>query len=107
MPANYQSSMAFPAAGADVFRACMSAVPQCGFRVLSSNPESGQIDARAGMGFRSWGENIVITVSAEGRADVKSSCRGFQVVDYGKNKANVEALFSALTTLLPPQPQPQ
>ena len=56
------------------------------------------------MGLRSWGENITI-VSADGRADIKSSCRGIQLVDYGKNKANVNALFSALEQLLPSQPQ--
>lgn len=105
MPASHQRSMTFPAGRDEVFRACMKAVSQCGFRIAESNPEAGQIEARAGMSMRSWGERITITTSAAGRVDIKSSCRGIQLVDYGKNKANVNALFSALGLLMPPQPQ--
>jgi hypothetical protein len=105
MPASHQSSMTFPAGRDEVFQACMRAVSQCGFSVAGSNPETGQIDAKTRMGLRSWGEIITINISAEGRADIKSSCRGIQLIDYGKNKANVNALFSALGQLLPPQPQ--
>ncbi len=105
MPANYQSSMRFTASGSDVFQACLTAVPQCGFSIKSSNPGSGQIDARAGVGLRSWGENITIAVSPDGSLSIKSSCRGFQLVDYGKNRANVEKITSALAALLPPSPQ--
>lgn len=101
MPASYKSSKPFPASGSAVFQACLQAVPQCKFRVVSSNPESGEIRARASMGFRSWGENIAINVSGDGRVDIKSSCRGIQLVDYGKNRANVDSLFSALAVLVP------
>ena len=101
MPASYKGSMAFPASGDHVFQACLQAAPQCKFRVVSSNPEAGEIHARASMGFRSWGENIAINVSSDGRVDVKSSCRGIQLVDYGKNRANVDALFAALAVLVP------
>ncbi len=105
MPVSHQRSMTFPAGGDEVFRACMRAVSQCGFRIAESNPEAGQIEARAGMSMRSWGERITITTSAAGRVDIKSSCRWIQLVDYGKNKANVNVLFSALGLLMPPQPQ--
>lgn len=105
MPANHQSSMALSAGRSEVFEACLKAVDQCGFRVVASNPETGQIEARTKMGFRSWGEIITITVGAEGTVGIKSACRGLQMVDYGKNKANVNALSSALRTLVlrPPQ----
>ncbi len=105
MPVSHQDSMTFPAGRDEVFQACMKAVSQCGFRIAESKPGAGQIEARTRMGLRSWGENITITVSTEGTADIKSSCRGIQVVDYGKNKANVNELFSALRLLLPGQPQ--
>jgi hypothetical protein len=78
---------------------------QCGFRIAGSDPEAGQIEARSKMSMRSWGEKITITTSAAGRADIKSTCYWIQTVDWGKNKANVNALFSALRQLLPPQPQ--
>jgi len=96
--------MTLPAGRNEVFQACVKAVSQCGFRIVESNPEAAQIKARTTMGLRSWGENITI-ISADGRADIKSSCRGIQVIDYGKNRANVNALFSALGQLLPSQPQ--
>jgi hypothetical protein len=105
MPASHQSSMTFPAGRDEVFQACIKAVSQCGFRIVESSPEAAQIEARTRMGMRSWGENIKIIIGADGTADIKSSCRGIQVIDYGKNKANVNALFSALGLLLPSQPQ--
>jgi hypothetical protein len=105
MPASHQRNMTFSASRDEVFQACMKAVSQCGFRIAESNPEAGQIEAKARMGMRSWGEHITITASTAGRVDIKSSCRWIQVIDYGKNKANVNALFSALGLLLPPQPQ--
>ena len=103
MPASYQGSMTFPAGRDEIFQACTKAVSQCGFRIVESHPEAAQITARTRMGLRSWGENITITC-ANGSADIKSSCRGIQVIDYGKNRANVNALFSALGLLLPSQP---
>lgn len=103
MPASRQGSMAFSAGRDEVFQASMKALSQCGFHVAESNPEAGQIKATTGMGLRSWGEKITISVSADGRADITSSCRGIQLIDYGKNKANVNAFLSALGPLLPPQ----
>jgi hypothetical protein len=90
----------------EVFQACVKAVSQCGFRIAGSTPEAGQIEARSKMGMLSWGEKITITTGAAGRVDIKSACYWFQVIDWGKNKANVSALLSALGRLLPPQPQP-
>lgn len=105
MPASHQNSAVFSAGRDEVFRACLEAVSQCGFRTVGSDPEAGRIQARSRMGLRSWGENITITVGAGGKVDITSSCRGIQIIDYGKNKANVSGLFSALAPLLPPPPQ--
>jgi hypothetical protein len=106
MPASNNSSITFPAGRDEVFQACIRAVSQCGFRIAESDPESGLIKAVAKMSMRSWGETITITISADGRTDVKSSCRSIQLIDYGKNKANVNAVLAALGQLLPPQSQP-
>ena len=105
MAANYSESMTFPASGAQIFQACTQAVPQCGFTITEANPQAGQIQAKSGMGMLSWGEIITIGV-ADGRADIRSSCRGMQVIDYGKNKRNVKSLLSALGSMLAPTPQP-
>lgn len=105
MRASYQHSTNFPAGIDEVFQACVKAVPQCGFRITGSDPEAGHIEARTKTSMRSWGEKITITTSPAGRVDINSTCYWIQVVDWGKNKANVNALFSALGQLLPPQPQ--
>jgi hypothetical protein len=106
MPANHKASATFAASKDEIFQACLKAAQQCGFNVTASDPEAGQIAATTKMGVRSWGEKIAISVSADGRTDVSSTCRGIQLVDYGKNKQNVNAFLSGLTSLLP-SPAPQ
>ncbi len=101
MPANREDSRTFSAGRDEVYQASMQAASQCGFNITESDPEAGQIKATTGMGLRSWGEHITISVSIDGRANIKSSCRGIQLVDYGKNKANINAFFAALEPLLP------
>jgi hypothetical protein len=100
MPANREDSMTFSAGRDDVYQASMQAASQCGFNITESDPQAGQIKATTRMGLRSWGEHITISVS-DGRANIKSSCRGIQLIDYGKNKANITAFFAALQPLLP------
>jgi hypothetical protein len=104
MPASREDSMAFSAGRDEIYQASLKAASQCGFNIAESNQEAGQIKATTRMGLRSWGEHITISVSADGRAGIKSSCRGIQLIDYGKNKANINAFFAALQPLLPPQP---
>ena len=101
MPVNREDSMTFSAGRNDVYQASMQAASQCGFNITESDPQAGQIKATTKMGLRSWGEHITISVSADGKANIKSSCRGIQLVDYGKNKANINAFFAALEPLLP------
>jgi hypothetical protein len=93
--------MVFPVGRDQLFQACVNAVSQCGFKLGAVDPGSGHITATAGMGMKSWGEKITITVGAEGRTDITSTCRGIQLVDYGKNKANLNALFAAIGQSLP------
>ena len=106
MVASHQDSVTFPASPDQVFDACTKAVPYCGFRVAAADPARGHIEAKSSIGFRSWGENITITVGPDGRTDIRSACRGIQLVDYGKNKANVTALLTAIGQLLQRQPPP-
>lgn len=101
MPVSHQGSMVFPESREEVFQACLKAISECGFHMRGSNQETGHIWARSGMSLRSWGERIEITIGNDSRIDVKSSCYGIQIIDYGKNKANVNQLFAALEPLLP------
>jgi hypothetical protein len=57
--------------------------------------------------FRSWGENIHVYVDTEDRVDITSKSRyPLTVVDWGKNRWNVERIFTRLTTLLGGDLQP-
>lgn len=52
-----------------------------------------------GVTFTSWGENITVTLSMSPnnmvRVDVRSECSvPTQIIDWGKNKENVNAIFS-------------
>ena len=58
------------------------------------------------MSVRSWGEDITVTVGTDGTAEIMSECRfPTQILDWGKNRANVTQLLSTLrSTLAPPPP---
>jgi hypothetical protein len=88
-----------------ILRSCVDAISQCGFRVMGSNEGTGLI-AQARMSSRSWGEVINVDVSEKGAVHIRSACTGvpFQLVDFGKNRDNVNAIFSALEEFLPRPP---
>jgi len=100
----------------DAFAEAVQAMPKA--RIDSVDPHARVIAARTGMSFTSWGENLLIKVepSAEGRAHVTvTSTLKMQLVDWGKNKKNVEALVASATGRLeratgqqgqPPAPPP-
>ena len=53
------------------------------------------------MNFRSWGESIHVCIDTEDRVDITSECRfSLTVVDWGKNRWNVERIFTRLAPLL-------
>jgi hypothetical protein len=71
--------------------------------VTASNITQGSIRARARVNVRSWGENITVTVGADGKTEIVSECRvPTSVVDWGKNRSNVNRLFSLLRMTLAP-----
>lgn len=88
-----------------IFRSCVDAISQCGFRVMGSSEKTGLI-ARARMSSRSYGEVINVDVNEKGAVHIRSACTGvpLQLVAFGKNKDNVNAIFSALEKFLPRPP---
>lgn len=101
MTTRYRYNRGFSGTREQVFEACLGAVAQCGFRIVSSSPVSGQIRARAHISLRSWGERIVVAIDDEGRVDVMSECSFILTTnDWGKNEANVERIFSRIALLL-------
>lgn len=60
---------------------------------------------KVSMGMRSWGENVLATIGYGPRGAVlmlRSECAlPTQVIDWGKNRQNVELIVEALRPLAP------
>jgi uncharacterized protein DUF1499 len=101
MTVSYRYSMRFPGSREQINQACLEAVRQSGFTIRESDRAAGQISARARVNFRSWGERIHVYVDTENRVDITSESRyPLTLVDWGKNRWNVERIFTRLTSLL-------
>jgi hypothetical protein len=101
MASSYRSYETFPGTTEQITEACLQAIQECRFSVQDSSVTQGHIRARAPISFRSWGENITVTVGANGNTEIVSKCRmPAATADWGKNRANVNKLFSILWSVL-------
>ena len=101
MAARFWEEETFPSTKEQITRACFTVLRECRFAVTESDVAQGWIRARAPMGFRSWGENITITVRMNGNVEIMSECRlPTPIVDWGKNKAYENELVSKLRSAL-------
>jgi hypothetical protein len=88
------------------FNAALSAAPQMGI-VKSYDIQLGRILIRTSMSMKSWGEDLVIQLSpAAGGTELRihSSSR-LQVVDWGKNRQNLDKFISLIASCLSRAPQ--
>jgi predicted RNA-binding Zn-ribbon protein involved in translation (DUF1610 family) len=109
----------FPFDKRTVFNALLRAIPRAGMSVHSFDPLSGRVVAKAGASLFSWGENIPIALSepspnktlvrVSSTPKTGSSFTGFMGddgfivggnLDFGKNRKNVEKIFSELSSEL-------
>ena len=82
-----------------VFDATVAAVQTSGMTVKSADPTSGMIIGSASMGMASWGEDLTLRLwqDHDGQTSVQaSSSLKFGLVDWGKNKKNIDKLFAAI-----------
>jgi hypothetical protein len=101
IPASYQRSMKVPGTREQVTQACVDAVRQSGFRVTRSDLTAGQVSAHTRISLRGWGESIHIYLGAGNQVDITSeSVNGFTIIDFGKNRSNVNRIFGHLESLL-------
>ena len=97
MTAHFWVEETFPGTQEQITGACFTALSECRFTVTESNDAQGWIRARTRISFRSWGENITITVQMSGKTEIVSQCRvPTTIFDWGKNRANVNKLLSKL-----------
>ena len=88
----------------DASLSALEAIP--GLRILYKNAATGEIGARTGMGWRSFGESVTIQVRrlADDRSSVRIRSeprRKATMVDYGKSVENVELFLRQLRSLSP------
>jgi hypothetical protein len=97
----------FDADAGMVFDAFSAAVASLRARVERQDREAGRLEARTRMGIRSWGERVTVEVSrgSGGRTHVVVSSKlRAQLVDWGKNKENVERIMRVASATLPVPP---
>ena len=67
--------------------------------VTAANPSTGTIQGRSSMSMATWGENIQVLLRPEGDAgtqvEVTSSLK-FGLVDWGRNRSNVNRIHEAI-----------
>ena len=101
MTASYQMHRQYVVSYDSLFVKCQEAVKFCGFNLQESDSLSGYIKVKARMSWKSVGEEIELRINYKGIINVRSiSVVPTTIFDYGKNKANVESLFSTLDMLL-------
>lgn len=110
MPANKTETIDLPAPYPVVFNAAARAMAACKWDVRESSMAAGRLFAIKGANLLTWGEKITVTLQqAEHgtRLTINSACRGIQMVDYGRNKANITRFQDALRAALQePTPEP-
>lgn len=99
-----------------VWQTTLNAIPTVPkMTVGQADPSSGRIQVNKGFSMKSWGEDITVDVfqptPGQSTVRVHSQVKA-QLVDWGVNKANVEAILGAVSQALgvapqAGQPQPQ
>ena len=93
----------------EVFQTVVNVLPSVKkMKIKSADQNTGRIEASSGMSMASWGESIIVEVweHSPGQAGVRvTSQLKAQLVDWGKNKKNIAAVFNAITGALGVEPQ--
>ncbi len=101
MAARFQAEETFYGTREQIVTVCVKVLAECRFTVTGWDIVQGWVRARAPMGLRSWGEDITVTVGTDGHVEIASQCRfPTQMLDWGKNKANVTKSFTGLRQAL-------
>jgi uncharacterized protein (DUF1499 family) len=83
----------------EVYEATRSAMESLKWKITSEDQSTFSIHASVPMSMLTWGDKLTVTLTLEKddrvRVDVQSKS-GLQIVDYGKNKKNILALYEAI-----------
>ncbi len=86
-----------------LFQAFTTVIPAAGMSITAADVQTGLIQGGSSIGMASWGENIQVLVAGVGpgrsRAKVMSSLK-FGLVDWGKNRKNLDTIEGAVRAAL-------
>ena len=83
----------------EVYQATRSAIESLNWKITSEDQSTFSIQASVPMSMLTWGDKLTVALSVEENGRVKvdvQSKTGLQIVDYGKNKKNILALYEAI-----------
>ena len=84
----------------DAYTKSAQALNVIGASVTKEDRDAGRIDAKIPMSFTSWGEKLVVEIFGSDNAVsvfiTSSSAYSFTLVDWGKNKSNVDRFLDWL-----------
>jgi hypothetical protein len=95
MPAAKSDTRIFPGNYNSVFQAVCQAAATSGMTVTLADPTAGVIQMSKSMDLVTWGENLsaYLRPVSSGVEVTLSSALKFGLVDWGRNRQNIEALF--------------
>lgn len=98
MGSSYQSRRSYDVAPEAAFSAVRDLVRRRNYRVQIEDPESCALEVTTALSLRSWGERLYITATPGGNGSVVEvdSRSRMALVDWGKNRDNVEGLLDEL-----------
>jgi len=105
MASFYKSSIDVFLPNEKTFLLVKSAIEQ-NFQIVSLDPIQGEIFARSGVSFSSFGENIIAIckpdeLNEKCKVFIASECKvATTLVDWGKNKRNVTEIFNYIKYVL-------
>ena len=98
MPASTSETRVVSGEYAAVFHAVCQAAAAGGMTVTLADPATGVIQMSSSMGLATWGENLAAHLRPlpTGVEVTLSSALKFGLVDWGKNRQNIETLFGLI-----------
>jgi len=98
VPASTSETRLVPGAYDGVFHSVCHAAAASGMTVTLADPAAGVIQLSTSMGLATWGENLTAHLRPlpTGVEVTLSSALKFGLVDWGKNRQNIETLFGVI-----------
>jgi hypothetical protein len=107
MPRTAERTVDLPQPAAAVFEALGRVLTSHGARIAESDPAAGRIVARTSFSLASYGETLVMTVAPNTPGGTRLTIRStlkWGLVDWGKNRRNLDRMVDGLTALLAADP---